>query len=323
MATPLVSIIIPVYNCASILSITIESAIAQTYPNIEIIIVDDGSKDDSYAIAKKYENDSIHVIQQQNAGAAIARNKGLAFATGDFIQFLDAGDVLSNDKIEKQVMALKKNPGKLALCNYIQVTDFAKIEAASPADQSSFIFSSDKPIDFLVNLLGGTGNSNFIQTNCWLIPKMLIEKGGAWRAFRCPDDDGEFFARMILASNGIVHVEQVYNYYLMSPEANQLSTNMKSKYVMNKLLAIQLKHQYLLDSGGHPQIKNAIALQYFYFAIFHFPQSKKFASIAYKRYKLFKTDIPLPKLGGGFVMLLAKIFGWKTARQIRYSLREK
>lgn len=319
----LVSIIIPVFNCSSILSKSIESVIAQTYPNKEIIIVDDGSKDDSYDVAKKYENDFIKVIRQDNAGAAIARNKGLEFATGDYIQFLDAGDVLSNDKIEKQVEALEANPDKIAVCNYLQVLDLKNLAVRPELDQSSFIYSSDDPFDFLVNLLGGSGNPNFIQTNCWLMPKSLIEKGGRWREFRCPDDDGEFFARMILASKGIVHVENVYNYYLMSPEANQLSTNMKPKYVMNKLLAIQLKNHYLKKSGGHPKLDHALALQYFYFAIFHYPQSKQFSALAYRIYKRFNIKISLPMMGGQLIMILAKYFGWKTARYFRYYLRER
>ena len=205
----------------------------------------------------------------------------------------------------------------------MQVTDLLDVSQLIEKDQSAFIFSSNNPISFLVNLLGGNGNPNFIQTNCWLIPKSVLQKGGVWRPFRCPDDDGEFFSRMILASEGIVHVEGVYNYYYMSPTANQLSTNMKPKYIMNKLLSIDLKHQYLKRAGGHPNLDHAIALQYFYFAIFHYPHSTRFSNIAYKRYQSFNLSIPLPLMGGRFIMMLAKVFGWKVARLFRYYAREK
>jgi glycosyltransferase involved in cell wall biosynthesis len=88
MPNPLVSIIIPVYNAASFINETINSALQQTWPNKEIIIVDDGSTDDSLILAKKFEGDIVKIFSQQNKGASAARNKGLAEAKGDYIQFL-------------------------------------------------------------------------------------------------------------------------------------------------------------------------------------------------------------------------------------------
>ena len=302
---------------------SINSALNQTHYDIEIIVVDDGSTDKSFEVAKTFESERVKIVKQVNSGAAIARNTGLSFATGDYIQFLDAGDLITIDKIEKQVLQLERNPNMLAVCNYIQIDNYENIPSFSTIDQSSFIHSSDNPVNFLINLLGGNGQSNFIQTNCWLVPRNLILKAGLWREFRCPDDDGEFFSRMILASEGIVHVEGVYNYYYMSTQSNQLSTNMNSKYVMNKLLSIQLKHHYLIAAGGHPNLNKAIAMQYFYFSISHFPQSKKIVAIAYKRYKEFNIKIKLPIIGGRFIMLLSKVFGWKISRFLRYHLREK
>ncbi|MEO1560685.1 MAG: glycosyltransferase family 2 protein, partial [Cyanobacteria bacterium J06632_19] len=88
--TTLVSILIPAYNSEEWISETIDSAIAQTWSNIEIIIVDDGSKDNTLAVAKKYASTKIKVISQPNKGASAARNRALQEAQGDFIQYLDA-----------------------------------------------------------------------------------------------------------------------------------------------------------------------------------------------------------------------------------------
>ena len=99
----LVSILIPSYNAEEWIEETIQSALSQTWPRKEIIIVDDGSTDNSLRIAKEYESNSVKVISQENSGAAVARNKALEYAQGDYIQWLDADDLLAPDKIEKQL----------------------------------------------------------------------------------------------------------------------------------------------------------------------------------------------------------------------------
>lgn len=100
---PLVSILIPCYNAEKWLAETLESALAQTWDNIEIIVVDDGSTDKSLAVAKQFEPDGVKVISQANKGASAARNRAFQESQGDFIQYLDADDLLVPDKIELQV----------------------------------------------------------------------------------------------------------------------------------------------------------------------------------------------------------------------------
>ena len=319
-----VSVIIPCYNCGTALHRTVKSVLQQTYPHLEIIIIDDGSNDNSYAVARQYEGDKVQVLQQANAGAAVARNKGLQHASGDFIQFLDAGDVLSESKIEEQVNALQESATKLAVCNYIQFTNEEELKHPQHTNQSSFIYSTNSVQEFLIKLWGGEGDMNFIQTNSWLLPKSLIEKAGRWRNYRCPDDDGEFFARVILASDGIVYTPGVYNYYHITPGGiNQLSKSKNRKYLHNSLLTIDLKHQYLLQKGAHPLINKAIASQYLRFAVDMFPAQKILSAIAYKRYKSLNTAASVPLLGGSFIELIKNVFGWKAARFVRYQLREK
>ena len=320
--SPLVSIIIPVYNSANILRATVETALAQSHMRKEIIIIDDGSTDNSYELALSYQSESVRVVRQPNAGAAVARNTGLALANGELIQFLDAGDLLSTDKIEKQVTALRANPLKLAVCSYVQFTSADQLNSPSYPDQSSYIYSTDDPLDFLVNLWGGNGEMNFIQTNSWLVPREIINRAGIWRNYRCPDDDGEFFARAILASEGIEFVPGVYNYYHISPGANQLSTNKNRKYLQNTLLTIDLKHGYLLKKGKHPLISKAMASQYLRFAVYQYPAQKTLSLIAYSRFQSFHEKVPIPNLGGKGIELVKQIFGWRMARLIRYYFRE-
>ena len=92
--TDKISIVVPVYNAERYLPQTIESLLSQTYKDIELILVDDGSTDDSLAVCKRYESDPrVVVIHQDNGGVSCARNAGLARVSGDFIGFIDADDV--------------------------------------------------------------------------------------------------------------------------------------------------------------------------------------------------------------------------------------
>ncbi len=99
---PKVSVIIPNYNYEKFISATIESVLSQTYRNIEIIVVDDGSRDNSLEILKNF-GDKIRVVSQENEGVSAARNHGVSLSEGDLIGFLDADDIWLPEKLERQI----------------------------------------------------------------------------------------------------------------------------------------------------------------------------------------------------------------------------
>src|SRR5947208_10643307 len=98
---PLVSILIPAYNAEAWIADTIQSALAQTWPRKEIVVVDDGSRDATFAVARRFASSEVKVVTQPNSGAATARNKAFALSRGDFIQWLDADDLLAPDKLAR------------------------------------------------------------------------------------------------------------------------------------------------------------------------------------------------------------------------------
>ena len=108
-ASGLVSIIIPTYNRAQLVDRAIRSALAQTYRPVEIIVVDDGSTDDTARVLRAFGN-KIQVIRQPNQGRSIARNHGLETATGDYVAFLDSDDVWAADAMAAEVEVLNANP---------------------------------------------------------------------------------------------------------------------------------------------------------------------------------------------------------------------
>lgn len=109
--TPLVSVVVPVFDGERYLADTLTSVVHQTYEHLEVIVVDDGSSDRSPDIARTHPDPRVRAISQGHAGAASARNTGVAVARGDVLAFIDADDLWTSDKLETQVAALGDDPG--------------------------------------------------------------------------------------------------------------------------------------------------------------------------------------------------------------------
>src|ERR1700752_4434252 len=112
---PLVSILIPAFNAQEWLADTLRSALAQTWHRKEIIVVDDGSTDQSLTLARQFESKGVRVISQKNEGPAAAKNKAFSASRGDYIQWLDADDLLAPDKIARQVQVFPQCGSKRTL----------------------------------------------------------------------------------------------------------------------------------------------------------------------------------------------------------------
>jgi glycosyltransferase involved in cell wall biosynthesis len=127
---PLVSVIIPTYNRAGIIVDTIENVFRQTYSNIELIIVDDGSSDETESILKSYGS-KIRWAIQENAGPAAARNRGIAMANGEITAFQDSDDAWHPSKIERQVALMQKAGESIVCCLCNSVVQLPGIEVCS------------------------------------------------------------------------------------------------------------------------------------------------------------------------------------------------
>lgn len=120
-----VSIIIPVYNCEKYIRQCVDSVINQTYHDLEIILIDDGSTDKSLQILEEYYNldNRVKIVHQKNQGLSASRNQGLVIAKGKYIFFLDADDFLATDQIEVLYRSVKKNDADVAISTYINFND--------------------------------------------------------------------------------------------------------------------------------------------------------------------------------------------------------
>jgi glycosyltransferase involved in cell wall biosynthesis len=120
---PIISVVIPIYNAEKTIRETIQSVLAQTFTDFEIIAIDDGSQDSTVEIIDRLQDPRIKVISYPNGGNVISRNRGLEHARGEYISFLDSDDLWTSDKLESQLNALKQNPTAAAAYSWVDYID--------------------------------------------------------------------------------------------------------------------------------------------------------------------------------------------------------
>lgn len=124
--TSLISVIIPTYNRAHLIKRSATSVLNQTYKNLELIIVDDGSKDNTKEVIDSLNDKRIVYVKQDNQGVSMARNNGVAIAKGEYIAFQDSDDVWHTDKLEKQIQAIQKNKADFVFCKILKIGNLMK-----------------------------------------------------------------------------------------------------------------------------------------------------------------------------------------------------
>jgi len=253
---PKVSILIPLYNAEKYIAETIESCLAQTYDNIEIIIVDDGSTDKSLSIAKEYEKDykNIKVVTQQNSGASAARNWAFELSSGDFIQYLDADDLLHPDKIRLQIEVLKNEDKRtLAFGKWgIFYKSIENVRWKEPPVNKNY----DNPKQFLIDLWA---SGLTVVVYAWLISRKLVEESGGWNENLSSNDDGEFSARVVLYAKKIIFVESSVGYYRKDNE-NSLSKQVSREALESKLNSLGLYVELMKNDIKNPEVQRSLAL---------------------------------------------------------------
>ena len=144
---PLVSVIIPTYNAASYIRQTVESALNQTYRNIELIIMNDGSKDNSEEIILQLQKEDSRIRYQYkpNSGVSDTRNKGIALANGEYLAFLDADDLWKPNNLEKKIAAIQQTRKKWVFSNLEYIDESNK--------PITVTLNNFRPYDIMDNLL--------------------------------------------------------------------------------------------------------------------------------------------------------------------------
>lgn len=312
----LVSILIPCYNAAPWLPATLESALAQTWPQVEIIVVDDGSTDNSLALARTFESRGVRVFTQANAGASAARNRAVREARGDFFQFLDADDLLSPGKIAAQIALLREGPARrIASCAWGRFT--ADPAAARFVDDA--VFRDFDPLDFLV-LAAETGA--MMHPSAWLVPRATAEQAGAWNESLSLNDDGEYFCRVLLASSGVAFcADPAAQSFYRSGLPGSLSQRRGDAARRSQFRSVELIERQLRAIEDSPRIRRAGASLYQRFVHDFFPHPPDLVREAEKRAAALGGPAYAAPPMGPKTAALARLVGWKAVWRLKNFLR--
>lgn len=311
MKEPLVSVLIPLYNAEKWLEETVQSVLNQTWPNIEIIIVDDGSTDNSLKLAESITDDRIKICSQPNSGASTARNKAFAESKGEYIQYLDADDLLAPDKIKNQMTRLEKEPDRaLASGPFFEFIENIE-ETLNNPDLGYKDYN--QPLDWLIDAAWGKA---MFPPLVWLTPRRLIEEAGPWNEQLSYNDDPEFFARVLLKADKIAFCKEAKSYYRRGIPSS-LGSRSDAKAIHSRFNALKLVSIQMLHHENSLRVKEACAFEY-----------RKFIYSVYPNYKglRYETEIELEKLGvkGSYDFSnkksrqISRCIGWKAAKRMKY-----
>jgi glycosyltransferase involved in cell wall biosynthesis len=310
MMQPLVSILIPCYNADRWLAETIESALAQTWENKEIIIVDDGSTDGSLAIAQRFESPQVKVIHQENQGQSASENRALQEAQGDFIQYLDADDLLALDKIERQVMLLGDGNSE-----FVAAGEWARF-CKSPQEAiftPEAVWETMPSVDWLVCSWEGGG---MMHGAAWLIPRNIVERAGGWNKDLSLINDFDYFCRVLLASQGVEFCWGAKSYY-RSGLANSLSGAKSRRAFESAFQSTELGVKHLLTVENSQRTRHACATAWQRLVYSTYPKAIDLVTQAEANIKqLGGTRLPCD--GGPRFQRVAQLMGWKAAKRVQF-----
>lgn len=310
----LVSILIPAFNARRWICSCIESALAQTWPRKEIIVVDDGSTDDTQRIARSFRSQEVLIVTQANRGASAARNHALSLSQGDYIQWLDADDLLTTDKIALQMKGAEpgNNSRILQACAWGQFYYSPKRARFKP----SLLWQDLQPVEWLFRKLDG---NLWMAIESWLVSRKLTEMSGPWDEALSLDDDGEYFSRVISHSNVIK----------FNPEArcwcrrgtfglsNDLTlTDRKLRSLASSILA---HVRLLIAMENSPRARVACVKMIQRWGAYFYPERQDIWEKMKSSAVELGYELSSPQLRKKY-QLLAQVFGWNLAKKAQRTL---
>lgn len=254
---PLVSILIPARNAARWLPQAMASAAAQTWPHCETIIVDDGSTDGTGDVARALAGPHVRVIARDPHGASAARNAALRAARGDFIQYLDADDVLHPEKIRHQVAAAAALPEGTLLSS-----SWMRLRRGHPDHRpcAPVLWGNFSPAAWLQTKME---TNSWMAIQAWLLPRALVARTGPWDESLSANDDGEYFARAVSRARSVHFVPDAWSFVRESSPHSLSHPNGSRRWAASQLRSVLLQIDCLLalEDGARSRAAARQALQ--------------------------------------------------------------
>lgn len=312
---PLVSILIPAYNSEKWISETINSALCQTWPNKEIIVVNDGSTDNTFRIVKKFESNIVKVISQKNKGACVARNTALEYSQGDYIQWLDADDLLHPDKISEQIKVVESENNPRVLLTSSFGTFFFRTQGAK--FQSNSLWQDLAPVEWMMTKFN---EKVWMNPATWLVSRELSNSAGPWDNRLTLNDDGEYICRIVSASEKVKFVPEAKCYYRIG-HLSSLSSDLKrsDQRLQSQFLSIILQNRCLLNIEDSERTRSAcikhLQIEYIDF----YPENHELVAKANDFVNELGGTLFPPPLKWKY-KILQIIFGWSIAKHVSFVL---
>jgi len=308
----MISIITPIYNAEKYLSKTIESVITQSYQNWELIAVNDGSKDNSLEIINNFaqKDNRIKVFNIKNSGQTVASNYGIKKSSGEYIKFLDADDIISENHLERQYKSIEKIPNSLASCEWGR---FYNNDYKSAQFIPESVWKNMNSLDWL--------KASLIQENdmmpawLWLIPREILYKAGFWNEKLSLNNDFDFSVRLLLAAEEVKFAKGAKIYY-RSGVQNSLSQEFSKKAIESAYLTTLLGCNNILKINSSNEIKKLCANRYQTWIYRIYPKHKLILN-QFQEKVIELGGATIKCEGGKLFISLRKIFGWKIAKKIQ------
>ena len=311
---PLVSILIPAYNAEEWIADTLQSAINQSWQHKEIIVVDDGSSDRTAEVARRFTSKGVAVFSTENKGAAAARNMAFSLSQGDYIQWLDADDLLAPDKIERQIAIL----GEVASTRILLSSSWAHFNYRPHGARfvPTPLWQNLSPVEWLLIKMG---ENLHMQPATWLTSRELAEAAGPWDTRQLSDDDGEYFCRVLLASVGTRFAQDARVFYRMTP-SNRLSYVGNSDKKKDALLgSIKLHIQYLRSLEDSQRVRRACLTYLNTKSIYFYPERPDIVAELQNLAEELQGRLEEPRLRWKYAWM-KPIIGLKTAKRAQIVL---
>ena len=249
---PLVSILISAFNAERWIAYTLESAVSQTWSRKEIIVVDDGSSDRTGEIARGFASRGVKVISTENGGLSAGLNHAFENCAGDYLQYLDADDLLMPDKIERQLAALRESDSRRVLLSSPWAPFYYRTQHAQFV--RSTLWEDLSPVDWLFRKLS---ENLHMQNATWLVSRELAEAAGPWVEDLHYDQDGEYFTRVLIASEGTRFVPETGIYYRVTGSNRVSYIGNSDKKRASLVRSMKLHIQYLLSLEDSERVRKA------------------------------------------------------------------
>jgi glycosyltransferase involved in cell wall biosynthesis len=313
---PLVSILIPAYNAEPWIADTIESARAQTWPRKEIVVVDDGSTDRTLAVARRFVSSQVLVTTKENQGAAATRNKAFSLCQGDYIQWLDADDLLSPDKVASQMAA--REHGCRALTLLSSGWGYFIYRPRRADFTPTALWRDLSPTEWLMTKMA---QNLHMQTATWLVSRELTEAAGPWDTRLLVDNDGEYFCRVLLASDGVRFAPQGRVYYRISGSSRLSYIDRSSRKMEAQFLSMRMHIGYLRSLEDSQRVRAACVQYLQNWLIVFYPERLDIVREAERLAVDLGGRLETPRLSWKYEWV-RMLFGWGHAKRAQVFLRQ-